>query len=341
MRLAKFYVFFIVIILVGCINTGNEKELRVNIQNKDMHKDENIFIKETDEQEMGFKPEYKVQISLEDDYSSNIQLFGEPLEYLKINNNEAKFDITFDVDSSREKNFRVMIWDGEKFISIVDDTEERTEKYIDIYMPKGKNHLVLNNELDLFNNFQMSELAFIIHDSDIPADIDINVFPIRMYITEKDRIVNAPINNDDLYQEEKSFLRDKTDPNDSGSPHFTILDKDKNVLKDDDENPIKQLTKETSYLSINQADYDVKESIIFYDIDGNIYESYFIEHPSDKDVIVPIPDEIKSNIGKTDYYVLLNTNFGDAGIQEIKKIVNDENIPYLNHSFLIKLGEKQ
>jgi len=340
MKSTRFYVLLILVLLVSCNTTSNDEELRINIQNKDMHQGKNIFIKETDEKEMGFKPEYSIQISLEDPYSSEIQLFNEPLEYLNINNKEAKFDMTFDVDSSREKEFRIMVWNGEHLTSI-NDTEQRTEKYFDIKMPKGKNYLVLNNELDLFNNFQFSELAILIHDSDLPADLDVVVSPIRMYVSEKDSLTDVIDGDNDKYQEDKLLLQDKTEHNDSGAPVFTFLDKDKNVLKNDDEKLIKYLTKDASYLSINQADYDIKESIIFYDIEGNIYESYFIEHPSDKEVIVPIPNEMRNNIGKTDYYVLLNNNFGHTGVEEIKKVIKNEDIPYLNYSFLIKLGEKR
>lgn len=334
MKLMRLCILWVVIIvtLAGCNNTTDEEKVVVNIQGKEINQNKNILMQKTDESDLGFKPEYKIEIAPSSSFTAHFQLLGERLDYLKPINSEANFDMTIDVDSTREKKFRLMIWDGESFTSIRDS--EQVKKFYDINIPDGKNYLVLNNELNLMNNSQMSELAFLVHDRDFPADIDYQYSPIRMYITPKDDLSDISIDKDNKYKIEKSFIQNKTVSNDSGVPELSFLDEDKNVLN------VKHLTSETEYLSINQTDYDINESIVFYDINGNIYESYFMMHPSDQQVVIPIPSEIKKNIGETDYFVLINNNFGQSGVKEIQKIGEDETIPYLNYSFSYKLGNK-
>lgn len=98
------------------------------------------------------------------------------------------------------------------------------------------------------------------------------------------------------------------------------------------------ITSQSRYLSIEQVNTDVIESIIFFNFDGEIYESFTTRHPVGKKAVVPIPKAIINNLGETDYYVLINNNFGKSGIKQIKNIINGDSTAYTNFSYLYKIG---
>lgn len=321
-----------IVLLVSCNKSTTTESPLFTIENEKVTENRNVLMKESDESELGFKPEYKIEITPETSSTDQFTVLGEQLDYLKATNKEANFKMTIDVDSKREKKFRLMIWDGEEFLKLKENGH--VDKYYDIKLTKGKNSLELDNKINLLDDSPLSELSFLVHDKDFPADMDYQYSPIRMYVTAEKDLLQVSTDKGGPYKKTHSFFQSKTSPNTSGTPEITFLNKDKKILKD------KHLTDETKFVSINQTNYDIKENIVFYDMDGHIYESYFIMHPSDKQVVLPIPKGIKDNIGKKDYFLLLNNNYGKAGIDVIRKINKNEKIPYLNYSFSYKLGNE-
>lgn len=223
-----------------------------------------------------------------------------------------------------------MIWDGEEFINF--KKLDQLSKYYEVKLPEGKNYMELNEKVNLVDGSPLTELAFLIHDQDFPADIDFQYSPIRIYITNEKELLEIPVKKDKRYKEDHSLLQNKSEFNELEGPRITFLDEDKNVLHD------KHLTDKVKFVSISQINLNMKESIIFYDSDGHIYESYFMMHPKDKQVVLPIPEEIKKNIGKKDFYMLINYNYDQAGLEEVHKIRENERTPYLNYSYSFKLG---
>lgn len=322
-----------IVLLVSCNKFTDTESTLLTIENESLTKNRNVLMKESDESELGFKPEYKIEITPETSSTEQFTVLGEQLDYLKAINKEADFKMTIDVDSKREKNFRLMIWDGEGFLKI--KRNGHFSKYYNIKFTKGKNNLELNNKINLLNDSSLTELSFLLHDKDFPADIDYQYSPIRMYVTDIKDLLKVPTDKINPYKKTPSFFQSKTNSNTSGTPKITFLNKDKNVLKN------KHLTDESKFVSINQTNYDIRENIVFYDIDGHVYESYFIMHPRNKEVVLPIPKEMKDNIGENDYFMLINNNYGRAGIEEIRKINKNEKKPYLNYSFSFKLGNEE
>lgn len=334
MNSRKIYIicFLCIIMIAGCNDFTDKESALVTINAEKIIKEENILMKESDEDELGFKPEYKIEITPDSSLVTQFTLLGEQLDYLKVENKDAHFKLTIDVDSNQGKQFKLMIWDGEEFIKF--KKSDYLGKYYDMELPKGKSYLELDNKINLLDDSPLTELSFLVHDREFPADIDYHYSPIRMYVTDKRDLLEIPMDKDERYEEDYSLLQSKSSPNESEIPQITFLNEDKKALKD------KHLTDKTKFVSINQLNYNIKENIVFYDTDGYIYESYFIMHPEDQQAILPIPKEIKENIGEKDFFMLINNNYGQAGLDEIHKINKMEETPYLNHSFSYKLGSK-
>lgn len=149
--------FLIAIALLYSCNNEDTSDISFTIQ-EETHKDENILIQPTDLEELGFKPHYKIQIEVEDEFSSSVNLLGEELEYLRPVEHTATFDLIVDIDSPVNKNFRLMIWDSDRFLPIqVNDEEDDTKIYYDIDLPSGNHSISLTNLIEFEENFDFKE----------------------------------------------------------------------------------------------------------------------------------------------------------------------------------------
>lgn len=324
-------IFMVTVLLSGC-NSQDINGLSFIIE-EETRKNENQLIQPTDIEELGYKPHYEVEILIDDGFSSSFNLLGERLEYLRPVDNTASFDLILDIDSPVTKNFRLMIWNNNQFLPIhVNNEQKDSQTYYDIQMPSGNHSITLSNIINLDENFEFNEIAFILLDKDAPVDINLGYSPIRMYIANTDNLSQVEIDNKDTYKEDLSLLEDSDSNNGQGIPELTILNHDKMMLN------TSGITSQSRYLSIEQVNTDVIESIIFFNFDGEIYESFTTRHPVGKKAVVPIPKAIINNLGETDYYVLINNNFGKSGIKQIKNIINGDSTAYTNFSYLYKIG---
>ncbi|MBR7553917.1 hypothetical protein ACFFJI_03890 [Allobacillus sp. GCM10007491] len=324
--------FLIAIALLYSCNNEDTSDISFTIQ-EETHKDENILIQPTDLEELGFKPHYKIQIEVEDEFSSSVNLLGEELEYLRPVEHTATFDLIVDIDSPVNKNFRLMIWDSDRFLPIqVNDEEDDTKIYYDIDLPSGNHSISLTNLIEFEENFDFKEIAFIFLDKDAPVDTNLRYSPIRMHISNSDNLSLVETDNKDTYEEDSSLLEPSDLTSERAALELAILDHNKKKL-----NTI-GITDQSHYISIEQVNTDVMEKVVFFNIEGEVYEEFTTKHPIGKKAIIPIPDEIIDNIGETDYYVLIDHNFGKSGLKKIKNIMQGSAEPFANYSYIYKIG---
>lgn len=100
MNLREIYIILlflvITIVSVGCSNIANQESAQVVIENEKLVKGKNILIKESDEEKLGFKPEYTVEIVPDFTSAAQYTLLNEQLDYLKAKDQIAQFKLIID-----------------------------------------------------------------------------------------------------------------------------------------------------------------------------------------------------------------------------------------------------